>query len=127
MVPLSVMSLTVAAGTAIGAKAWSTAPTCGGALQRALAELITGRGSVKLKNALRTGRATLCVQRSRGNDLRYVTAEGSVRVEPCSIEERRDLWAHYTDEAKADAMAAGDLSGLCVLVLAPQRWTAISE
>ena len=89
--------------------------------------VITGRGSVKLKNALRTGRATLCVQRSRGNDLRYVTAEGSVRVEPCSIEERRELWAHYTDEAKADAMAAGDLSGLCVLVLAPQRWTAISE
>jgi len=56
--------------------------------------VITGRDSVKLKNALRTGRATLCVQRSRGSDLRYVTAEGSVRVEPCSSEERRELWAH---------------------------------
>ena len=89
--------------------------------------VITGRDSVKLKNALRTGRATLCVQRSRGRDLRYVTAEGSVRVEPCSSEERRELWAHYTDNAKAAAMAAGDLSGLCVLVLTPQRWTAISE
>ena len=54
--------------------------------------VITGRDSVKLKNALRTGRATLCVQRSRGRDLRYVTAEGSVRVEPCSSEERRELW-----------------------------------
>lgn len=89
--------------------------------------VITGRDSVKLKNALRTARATLCVQRSRGDDLRYVTAEGAVRVEPCSIEERRELWAHYTDEATAAAMAAGDLSGLCVLVLTPHRWTAISE
>src|SRR5665213_298822 len=89
--------------------------------------VITGRSAVKLKNALRTGRATLCVQRSRGNVRRYVTAEGAVRVEPCSIEERRELWAHYTDESKADAMAAGDLSGLCVLILVPQRWTARSE
>lgn len=89
--------------------------------------IITGRESVKLKNALRTGRATLCIQRSRGQDLRYVTVEGSVRVEPCSMEERRELWAHYTDEAVAAAMAADDPSGLCVLVLAPQRWTAIIE
>ena len=37
--------------------------------------------------------------------------QGAVRVEPCSIEKRRERWAHYTDEAKADAMAAGDLSG----------------
>ena len=89
--------------------------------------VITGRDSVKLKNAIRTGLATLCIQRSRGSDLRYVTAEGSVRVEPCSIEERRALWAHYTDDARAAAMAAADLSGLCVLVLTPRRWTAISE
>lgn len=89
--------------------------------------IVAGRDSVKVKNAVRTGRATLCIQRARGSDLRYVTAEGSVRVEPCGIEDRRQLWAHYTDEAKANAMAAGDLSGLCVLVIAPERWTAIAE
>lgn len=89
--------------------------------------VITGRDSVKLKNALRTGRATLCVPLSRGNDLRYVTAEGTVRVEPCTGEERHELWAHYTDDAKAAVMAVGDLDGLCVLVLEPRRWTAFSE
>jgi len=89
--------------------------------------VITGKNSIKVRNALRTGRATLCVQRSQGNDLRYVTVEGSVRVEPCGPEDRRRLWAHYTDEKKAAAMAAADLSGLCVLVLTPQRWTASSE
>ena len=89
--------------------------------------VITGLATVKLKNAVRTGRATLCVQLSRGNDMRYVTAEGTVRVEPCTSHERRELWTHYTDEAKADAMAVGDLDGLCVLVITPQRWTAISE
>ena len=89
--------------------------------------VVTGRNSVKLKNALRTGRATLCIQRSQGGDLRYVTAEGSVRLEPCGSEDRRRLWAHYSDEAKANAMAAQDLSGLCLLILTPRRWTAISE
>lgn len=89
--------------------------------------VVTGKNSLKVSNALRTGRATLCIQRSRGTDLRYLTVEGSVRVAPCSQGERRDLWAHYTDEKKAAAMAAADLSGLCVIILAPQRWTASSE
>ena len=89
--------------------------------------VVTGKNSLKVRNALRTGRATLCIQRSRGADLRYVTVEGLVRVEPCTPGERRQLWAHYTDEKKAAAMAGADLSGLCVLILVPQRWTATSE
>lgn len=89
--------------------------------------VITGRASVKVKNAQRTGRATLCVQLSQGDDLRYVTAEGAVQVEDCTSQERRDLWAHYRDEAVADVMAVGDLSALCVMVLTPDRWTAVAE
>ena len=89
--------------------------------------VITGRNSVKLKNAVRTGRATLCIPSSQSGDLRYVTAEGPIRVEPCRSEDRRRLWAHYTDAATAAAMAAADLSGLCLLILTPQRWTATSE
>ncbi len=89
--------------------------------------VITGRDSVKAANARRTGRATLCVQRADGSGLHYVTGEGSVRFEPCTREERRALWTHYRDEATAAAVAAGDVSGMCVLVITPQRWTAIAE
>ena len=89
--------------------------------------VLTGCDAVKVKNAVRTGRATICVQRSVGDDLSYVTAEGSVRVEACTSGERRDLWVHYRNEAEADVKATGDLSAICVLVLTPTRWTAIVE
>lgn len=83
--------------------------------------VITERASVKARNAIRAGRATLCVVRAEGDDLRYVSVEGPVAVEACTPAERRTLWTRYRDEVTAERMAAGDISSLCVLVIAPER------
>ena len=89
--------------------------------------IVTDRDSLKARNATRTGRATLCVTQTIGMDLRYVTAEGTIRIEDCTSEFRRDLWTHYTTPELAAEIAAADASPMCVMVLTPDRWTAIVE
>ncbi len=44
--------------------------------------VLTERDSAKCRNAVRVGRATLCVETTvNGTDRRYATAEGPVRIE----------------------------------------------
>ena len=84
--------------------------------------VITDRGSQKHKNAVRTGRATLCIdERER---FRTVTAEGPVRViDPLIYETRLRLHTHYRgEEAALKATADGGHEHMVGLVITPERW-----
>lgn len=47
--------------------------------------IVTGKESVKCRNARRTGRATLCVETATPSERRYVTLEGAIRIEAVSL------------------------------------------
>lgn len=86
-------------------------------------KVITERGSVKHRNAARTGRATLCVD-ERPNSVRYVMAEGAVTVrDPVSYDERLALHTYYRGaEAAKRIVDAGGHERMVMLVLRPERW-----
>jgi hypothetical protein len=92
--------------------------------------VFTERDSVKCRNAQRSGRATLCVETTvdGGHDRRYVTAQGSVRVDAATHDDRRALHLAYSpDGAEASVDDDVDLSDAVVLVLTPERWIAWSD
>jgi hypothetical protein len=78
-------------------------------------------GSVKVLNARRTGRGTLCVTATVDGERRYVAAEGAVRIEDGI--EQADLDAldrrYGRDPGSADDEAYADT---VTLVLRPERW-----
>lgn len=82
--------------------------------------VVTDRGSLKHRNAERTGRATLTIV----DGPRYVMAEGPVRVvDPLSYKERLALHTHYRGaEAAEKSTADGAHERMVLLVLTPQRW-----
>ena len=77
--------------------------------------------SVKVRNVRRTGRATLCVTADVDGERRYVTVEGSVRIEDGLAQaDLEALDRRYgrdpgsaTDEGYADTVT---------LVVTPERW-----
>jgi Pyridoxamine 5'-phosphate oxidase len=90
--------------------------------------VLTGRDSVKSRNARASGRATLCVEMTLdGTDRRFVTAEGPVRVEqPVLLE---DVFAlaeryggHYAAYPNLDSYHEA-----VILVLDAERWIAWSD
>lgn len=85
--------------------------------------IITARGSVKHRNAARTGRASLCVDERDGR-FRYVTGEGPVVVEdPVTYEQRLALHTHYRGAEAARAIVdRGGHEEMVMLVLTPERW-----
>lgn len=89
----------------------------------AVFRIITERGSVKHRNAARTGRATLCVDERQGA-LRYVSVEGSVTVQdPVTYEERLALHTHYRGpEAAQRIVDRGGHERMVMLVLRPEKW-----
>ena len=90
--------------------------------------VLTEMVSVKCRNSLRSGRATLCVETTvGGTDRRYVMAEGPVRVEaPATVQDLVPLNRRYgrTDDDRADDAT---LVGSALLVLLPERWIAWSD
>lgn len=90
--------------------------------------VLTEWDSVKCRNALRTGRATLCVDTTvNGTDRRYATAEGPIRVErPVSID---DLAAFDQRYHRHDAEAEGEraYANSVLLVLTPESWISWSD
>lgn len=84
--------------------------------------IITERGSVKHRNAVRTGRAALCVDDRV--TFRYVTAEGPVTVQgPVSYEERLALHVRYRGEAAARRVVdQGGHERMVTLILHPEHW-----
>lgn len=85
--------------------------------------VITERGSVKHRNAVRTGRATICVDEREGA-YRYLTAEGTVAVQdPLPYEERLALHTLYRGaEAAKQVVDRGGHEKMVMLVLTPDRW-----
>ncbi|MEP6871932.1 MAG: TIGR03618 family F420-dependent PPOX class oxidoreductase [Anaerolineaceae bacterium] len=85
--------------------------------------IITGRGSAKHWNAVRSGRASLCID-ERAGAIGYVTAEGPVRVEDAvGKDERLALHTLYRGfEAAQKVVERGGHEGMVLLVLTPERW-----
>jgi PPOX class probable F420-dependent enzyme len=84
--------------------------------------IITERGSVKQRNAERTGRAALCIDdRER---FVYVTAEGPVTVQnTVTYEERLALHAHYRGPVRArEIVDQGGHERMVLLLLRPEHW-----
>jgi len=90
--------------------------------------ILTGLDSVKARNALASGRATLCVEMViDGSDRRFVTAQGPVRVEqPVTLE---DVFAlaeryggHYATFPNLDSYHED-----VILVLHAEQWIAWSD
>jgi PPOX class probable F420-dependent enzyme len=84
--------------------------------------VITERNSPKVRNAARTGRATLCIDDRAA--FRYVTVEGPVRVvDPVTYETRLRLHTHYRGrEAALKATADGAHDRMVALIITPERW-----
>ena len=84
--------------------------------------VITERGSQKHKNAVRNGRAALCIDERA--TMRSLTAEGPVRViDPVSYELRLRLHTHYRGaEAAAKSTADGGHTRMVALAISPERW-----
>lgn len=85
--------------------------------------VITERGSQKHRNALRSGRASLCVPET-GRGTRFWVAEGPVSVvDPLSFEQRLALHVHYRGEAAAHrAIDGGGHETMVMLVIQPETW-----
>jgi PPOX class probable F420-dependent enzyme len=85
--------------------------------------VITERGSTKHRNAVRGGRATLCVDERQGA-YRYVTAEGPVTVQdPVTYNERLALHTRYRGpEAAKLIVGRGGHERMVMLILRPERW-----
>ena len=88
-----------------------------------LFRIITERGSVKHRNAVRTGRATLCVD-DRAGTLRYVMVEGPVTVQdPVTYEERLALHTLYRGPERArEIVDRGGHERMVMLLLRPEKW-----
>ena len=90
--------------------------------------VLTQRDSVKFRNSVRAGRATLCVHVTlAGDDRRYVTLEGPVRVEPAV--QRQDLARldRKYDRDDAAFFEAPEYRDSVILVLSPERTIAWSD
>ena len=85
--------------------------------------IITGRGSGKHRNVIRSGRASLCVD-ERVGAVGYMTAEGPVRIEDTvTTEERLALHTLYRGaEAAQKVVDRGGHEGMVLMVLTPERW-----
>ena len=87
-------------------------------------EIITGRGSAKHRNIMRTGRASLCIDSREGRIL-SLTAEGPVAIEDSvSKEWRLALHTHYVgaEEAARRVSSNSAHEGMVMLRLVPERW-----
>ena len=85
--------------------------------------IITGRGSAKHRNVVRSGRASLCIDEREGT-ISYLTTEGTVRVEDTvSKVERLALHTLYRGrEAAQKVVDRGGHEGMVLLIITPERW-----
>jgi PPOX class probable F420-dependent enzyme len=88
--------------------------------------IVTRKASAKYRNALRTGRATLCVETSTPSERRYVSLEGTVRIEALSRSDIERLDEKY---GRSDAMGFddGDFEEDVLAVIHPERWIAWAD
>ncbi len=90
--------------------------------------VLTGLESVKSRNAIASGRATLCVDMVLdGTDRRFVTVEGTVRVDrPVELEDvlalAKRYGGHYDEYPNLDSYHED-----VILVLEAEHWIAWSD
>ena len=90
--------------------------------------VLAGVGDVKTKNAVRTGRATLCVEVTDGPVRNYVSVSGTVTTrQPPSPEDLLAIDTRYGRHDFTVGWDAADLAACILMVLQPQRWTAWSD
>lgn len=83
--------------------------------------IIAERGSVKARNVLRRGRATLCVVATIDAERRYVTVEGPTRIENGIAQQDLDaLDRRYGLESAA--ANDDEYADSITLVIRPERW-----
>ena len=87
---------------------------------------VTGRDSVKSRNARRSGRATLCVETSTPTERRYVSLEGAVHFEAVSLSDLARLDEKY-GRSDADGFNEGTFDRDVIAVIRPVRWIAWSD
>ena len=90
--------------------------------------VLTEWDSVKCRNAVRNGRATLCVETTvNGIDRRYATAEGPVRIErPVSAKELMALDQRYGRQ-DTDPFDEHAYANSVIMALTPEHWIAWSD
>ncbi len=89
--------------------------------------VLTESDSVKFRNSLRSGRATVCIETTiGGTDRRYVSAEGPVSAEPVTQSDLMALDRHY-GRSDATTVDLKELTNSMMLVLTPQRWICWSD
>lgn len=84
-------------------------------------KVITERGSQKHRNAVRSGRASLCIPVLESPE-RYLTVEGPVSVgDPLSYEQRLAMHVHYRgEEAARQIVDKGGHEKMVMLVIRPE-------
>lgn len=90
--------------------------------------VLTERDSAKCRNAVRVGRATLCVETTvNGTDRRYATAEGPVRIEgPVSGNTIMELDQRY-GRRDTEPFDERTYANSAIMVLTPEHWIAWSD
>ena len=89
----------------------------------AVFRILTERGAAKHRNAVRSGRAALCID-DRDGRFEYTTAEGPVTVQdPVTYDERLALHTHYRGaEAAKKVVDQGGHERMVMLILRPEKW-----
>ena len=89
--------------------------------------ILMERSSVKFRNAVRTGRATVCVETTDGPERRYVTVEGSVRTEELATREEIVAFNERYDRPDPDDVDMRQFVDSVIVVLRPDRWISRSD
>jgi len=89
--------------------------------------IVMERSSVKFRNAVRAGRATVCVETTDGPDRRYVTVEGPVRTEELARREEIVAFNERYDRPDPDDVDMRQYLDSVIVVLRPDRWISRSD
>ena len=86
--------------------------------------LIVERDSPRHRWSVSSGRASLCIETTEGDELSFVTAEGPVTVAgPLSYEDRLQMWTHYRGAERAHQVVdKGGHETKVQLILHPEAW-----
>ena len=89
--------------------------------------IVMERSSVKFRNAVRTGRATVCVETTDGPDRRYVTVEGPSGRTISRRGRRSWRFNHRYERPDPDDVDMRQFVDSVIVVLRPDRWISRSD
>jgi pyridoxamine 5'-phosphate oxidase-like protein len=90
--------------------------------------ILAGVGDVKTRNAVRTGKATLCVEVTDGPVRSYVSLPGAVTTrQPPPSDDLAAMDERYSRTDFSSGWDEADLAAAVMLVLRPERWIAWAD